>query len=126
MHKEMNTPKTKCEWLTDVKEAYQSACERFHAGSLPISSLTELFKVAAVLSSERRGITTPHLIQEMNEYVVKSVETDLSYGGSLSDYKFNFVISYIHAHTPAGIIEELHADRIMEYVNYNWNLFDVY
>jgi hypothetical protein len=42
--KEMKTPKTKREWQADVKEAYQSACERFHSGSLPISSLTELFK----------------------------------------------------------------------------------
>ena len=43
----------------------------------------------------------------------------------VSDYKFHFVISYIHAHTPAGLIDEFHADRIMEYVNDHWNLFDV-
>jgi len=124
-HSEMKTPETNPDWLADVKEAYDSACERFHSGSFPISSLTELFKTAAILSAERRGITAPQLIQKMNDYVVHDVETDLSNDGSLSDYKFHFVISYIHAHTPACIIDELHADRVMEYVNDHWNLFDV-
>jgi hypothetical protein len=125
MHTGMKILETKRDWLADVKEAYQCACERFHSGSLPISSLAELFKTAAVLSAERRGIAAPALVQQMNDYVVQHVETDLSNGGSLSDYKFHFVISYIHAHTPAGIIDELHADRVMEYVNDHWNLFDV-
>jgi len=81
--------------------------------------------MSAFVAAERRGIVDSDLIDEMNDYVVQQVEADILNGGQFSDYKFHFAISYIHAHTPAGIVEELMADQIMEYVNNEWDLFDV-
>ena len=120
----MITPKTNQDWLSEIRKAYFSACTDFRNGTSDISHLCDLFKTAAFIVAKRRGIVEPDLIQEMNDYVLRQVEIDLTNGGQLSDFRFHFVISYIHAHTPAGIIEELKADRIMEYVNSHWDLFD--
>ncbi len=121
----MNIPTNHQDWLIDVQEAYVAASKCFLKGASPISNRHELFKMAAIVAAERRGIVDSDLIEEMNVYVVQQVEADISNGGQFSDYKFHFVISYIHAHTPAGIVEELVADKIMEYVNNEWDLFDV-
>ena len=120
----MSTPKTNQDWLSDVKKAYLFACADARDRKSEFSHLPDLFRAAAYIAAKRRGISDPALIQTMNDYVVRQVENDLTNGGQLSDYKFHFVISYVHAHTPAGIIEELKADRIMEYVNDHWDLFD--
>ena len=120
----MTTPTTQHDWLEDVQEAYVSACKRHLEGTSAISNRHELFKTSASVAAERRGIVDPHLIQEMNDYVIRQVEIDLSNGGQLSDYKFHFAISYIHAHTPAGTIEEVEADGVMEYINSHWDLFN--
>jgi hypothetical protein len=121
----MNTPTTHQDWLADVQEAYISASQRFLKGTSAISSVHELFKLAAVIAAQRRGIEDSDLIERMQRHVVQQVETDIINGGQYADYKFHFVISYIHAHTPAGILEELTADEIMEYVNSEWDLFDI-
>lgn len=120
----MKTPETYREWLADVQDAFQSACQRSQSRPPPLSNLTELFNTAAPIAAERRHIVDPDQIQEMTEYVQEQVEADLKNGAELSDYMFHFVISYIHAHTPAGILTELEADKIMAYVNDHWNLFD--
>lgn len=119
----MKTPKTLIEWLADVKEAYASAESRFESGQLDIQSMTESFRCAAPIAASRRGIVDSVVIAEMAKYVVDQMEEDVRNGTELSEYKFNFVISYIHAHTPAGIINEMTADRVTEYVNDEWDLF---
>jgi len=118
------TPETLAEWLTDVQDAYQFACRQFYAGSFQISTITDLFKSAASVAAERRNISATEIIQEMTDYVQEQIESDLAHGAELADYKFNFVISYVHSHTPAGILDELEADAVMDYVNDRWDLFD--
>ena len=41
-------------------------------------------------------------------------------------YKFHFVSSYVFAHVHMGHLEELEADRLMDYINESWDLFDEY
>jgi len=110
------------DWLTDAQEAYAAARKCSLKGASPISHRNELFNMAASVAAERRGIEDSGVIDGMTDYVVQQVEADILNGGQFSDYKFHFVISYIHAHTPAGIVAKLVADKIMEYVNSEWDL----
>jgi len=89
-----------------------------------IPDITELFKVSALIAAERRGITSPELVQQMSDHVVRQIESDLKIGADPAEFKFHFVISYIHSHTSAHLIDEMNADRIMNYVNDHWDLFD--
>lgn len=120
----MKTPTTLPEWKSDVQDAYDNALRRFESGTLGLCSLTELFRSAAEIAAERRGIATEDQIERMTHHVVERVEHGIRLGDDLGEYKFNFVISYIHAHTPPEIINEFEADDIMEYVNTHWDLFN--
>ena len=120
MHEVIKTPETLSEWLGDVQDAYAMATQSLNSGD----HLTDLFKLAAPIVTARRGVSAQDTIEAMARHVVERVDSDLELGGSLSDYKFHFVYSYIHAHTQAGVIDEFQADDVMGYVNDHWDLFD--
>jgi|GEM_PF-3136577 len=121
----MKTPKTFPDWLSDVQDAYETALHWFETRTfVDVCSLPEVSRCAAQLAAVRRGIESEDQIESMIEYVVGRVEDDIRRDADLGDHKFHFVISYIHAHTPPEIIDELKADDVMMYVNDYWDLFD--
>ena len=112
-------------WLSDVQSAYEAAIKGYDNGRFGISDKTSLYTLAPEIAAKRRGIDSKKLIEEMREYILEQVESDVKGDAEeLLKYKFHFVIAYIHCHVPAGIIDEFEADKIMEYVNENWDLFD--
>ena len=121
----MKLPASNKEWLLEIQKAFKSAYQKYEGGSSDIHEKEDLYKMAPLLTAEYRNIEDDKLISEMCEETKKNVERDFSLGqDSRKHYRFHFVISYIHAHVPAGILTALEGDRIMDYINDNWNLFE--
>ena len=112
-------------WLSDTKDAYEEVKKRFSSKVLDISKKEEFYKIAPLIAAERRHIKDDSLVLEMMEFTSRNVEQDFSIDPkSKKLYQFQFVIAYVHSHAPAGIFTEMEGDRIMEYINGNWDLFE--
>lgn len=69
-------------------------------------------------------IEDEEIIDDMCEHTQENAVQDFSIDEvSISEFKFHFVIEYIHSHVPVGLVPEMEEDRIMEYVNDHWKLF---
>ena len=111
-------------WLLDVKSAYEEAIIEYNNGNLKITEKEELYKIAPLIAAQRNEIYDQEIINEMCEFTFVIVNHDISIDPkSRQQYKFNFVITYIQSHAPAGVITEMEGDQIMEYVNNHMELF---
>ena len=120
----MKSPETNIQWLSDVQEAYDTAKYQFENGILEIEVIEDLYKSAAQMAANNRGISDPEILNEMYSFSTEPVEHDITLNPAEREkYKFQFVIAYIHSHVPAGFITEKEGDRIMDYVNEKWDLF---
>jgi hypothetical protein len=121
----LKLPETNSQWLSDVQDAYENAIYSFENGLLGIEVIEELYKSAAQVAANNRGIGDPEILDEMYSFSTEPVEHDFSLNpAERAKYKFQFVIAYIHSHVPAGYFTEMEGDRIMDYVNEKWDLFD--
>ncbi|MCX4027220.1 hypothetical protein H0A36_08540 [Endozoicomonas sp. SM1973] len=81
--------------------------------------------MAPDLVIKEREITNDDIISEIKEFIEDAVKSDWDLDErSKSRYKFHFVWSYIYSHVAAELLDEMVADRIMEYVNDNMQLFN--
>lgn len=120
----MKSPETNSQWLSDVQGAYDTVKYQFENGILEIEVIEDLYKSAAQVAANNRGISDPEILNEMYSFSTEPVEHDISLNPAEREkYKFQFVIAYIHSHVPAGFITEMEGDRIMDYVNEKWDLF---
>ncbi len=120
----MKSPETNSQWLSDVQGAYDTAKYQFENGILEIEVIEDLYKSAAQMAANNRGISDPEILDDMSSFSTEPVEHDFSLNPAEREkYKFQFVIAYIHSHVPAGFITEMEGDRIMDYVNEKWDLF---
>ena len=120
----MKSPETNSQWLSDVQGAYDTAKYQFENGILEIEVIEDLYKSAAQMAATNRGISDPEILDEMSSFSTEPVEHDFSLNpAEREEYKFQFVIAYIHSHVPAGFITEMEGDRIMDYINEKWDLF---
>lgn len=120
----INIPKNNSEWLAEVKEAYEAALNEFERGELDILEKEALYIVAPLFAAKNRGIVDEEVIDEMCEHTQENAEQDFANDEeSISEFKFHFVIAYIHSHVSPGLLPEMEADRVMEYVNDQWQLF---
>jgi hypothetical protein len=119
----MKTPEALSEWLLDVQGAYDTATRLIGSDACTLQHLTELYKLAAPIAAANRGVDAQETIDTMTRHIVERVDSEIKHGESLSAFQFHFVYSYIHAHTPTGLIDEFKADEVMGYVNDHWNLF---
>jgi len=120
----MNIPKSNPEWLAEVKEAYEAALNEFERGELDVLEKEALYLVAPLFAAKNCEIEDEEIIDEMCEHTQENAEQDFSIDeDSTGEFKFHFVIAYIHSHVPVGLVSEMEADRIMEYVNDHWKLF---
>ena len=63
-------------------------------------------------------------IQEIEEYIDQMIDEDWSLdSNSKKRFKFHYAYSYIFSHVVAKKLDEMEADRIMDYVNEQINLF---
>jgi hypothetical protein len=120
----LKSPETNSQWLSDVQGAYDTVKYQFENGILEIEVIEDLYKSAAQVAANNRGISDPEILNEMYSFSTEPVEHDISLNPAEREkYKFQFVIAYIHSHVPAGFITEMEGDRIMDYVNEKWDLF---
>jgi len=120
----LKSPETNSQWLSDVQGAYDTAKYQFENGILGIEVIEDLYKSAAQMAANNRGISDPEILDEMSSFSTEPIEHDFSLNPAEREkYKFQFVIAYIHSHVPAGFITEMEGDRIMDYVNEKWDLF---
>ena len=120
----MKSPERNIQWLSDVQEAYDTAKYQFENGILEIEVIEDLYKSAAQMAANNRGISDPEILNDMYSFSTEPVEHDITLNpAEREEYKFQFVIAYIHSHVPAGFITEKEGDRIMDYVNEKWDLF---
>ncbi len=117
----MNLPKKNRKWLKEVKLAYSKA-ER-EAAREGIDKI-KMYRLAAKYVAKNRGISNTKTIESMIQWA----EDDVAYGervdpGSKLRFKFHFVSAYIHSHHVAELMDEMACDRVLEYVNDEWDLF---
>lgn len=120
----MRTPKRKRHWQADVISAFKRAINRLESGTGGLDDIQDVYKLSATVAAENRGVKDPTTIKRMAEYAEELVEEDHALAPeNKHQVLFHFVIAYIYAHVPAGILEEMEADRIMEYLNEALDLF---
>ena len=108
-------------WLKECQKAYDRAVERTLKED---RNIEDVFEYAASLAAESRKITDLRWIDEMRGFVEDMVQHDYSLDtGSRKSYKFHFVSGYIFSHVAAEILDEMEADKVLHYVNDNWDLF---
>jgi hypothetical protein len=118
----MNIPSKNRKWLKEIKRAYNDAEKLVVINKLPIQYI---YTYAAELVAKKRGILSPELVTEMRQATIAAVERDCDLDEeSHNHYKFHFVSGYIFAHVIPEYITAMEGDRIMEYVNSNWDLFN--
>ena len=117
----MNLPQRNRHWLKESLKALNAAEKRAIKEE---GEIEFLYKYAVEYIIKNRGITDSEIIEEMKEFIQAQIDQDWGCDPeSKKQYKFHFVSSYIYGHVPAELIEEMPADRIMEYVNESTNLF---
>lgn len=121
----LNSPTDFEFWLADAKSAYSEAKGKYDNNLLDISHKEGFYKVAPFIAAARKHIDSDEILQEMMECTTANAQQDFSVDAeSKSKYQFHFVIAYVHSHVPPGIFTEMEADRIMDYINDHWDLFE--
>lgn len=118
----MNLPKRNRHWLKECQKALSVAEKKAKTEYIDIHYL---YRITPDLVIKERKVTNSDTIAEIKEYIEDAVKSDWELDGrSKNNYKFHFVWSYIYSHDPADMVDEMDADRVMEYVNENMRLFD--
>lgn len=119
----MKKPKTHKEWAEESLDAFKKAYQEFEDGTLPIKDKFEIFRYAPILASIQRNINGTDRGMEMLS-VIEDIEKDFTVDDKAKrNYLFYFVLAYIQCHTYADLLEDMEADRIMDYINDNYELF---
>ena len=117
----MKIPLRKRHWLKEIEKAIDVG----HKIAFEEGRLAECFyQYAQPIMMENRGITNKKIESEIKEFIEDLVRHDWDADPeSRKQYIFHFVSSYLYAHVPSGYIDEMEADRIMEYINETMDLF---
>ena len=119
----MKRSKTYKDWAEESLGAYKEAYMQLQEGNSRAEDKYELFRHAPILASLNRNINGTDRGTEMLS-VIEDIERDFKVDDEAKErYLFNFVLAYIHSHTYADFLEEKEADRIMDYINDNYELF---
>ena len=120
----MNKPKTYKDWAEEALDAYKEAYRQLEEGKSPVNNKLEIFRHAPILASIKRNINGTDRGMEMLS-VIEDIKKDFDVDDEAKErYLFNFVFAYIHGHIYADLLEEIEADRIMDYINDNYQLFE--
>lgn len=117
----MNLPPRNRHWLKESLKALESAEKR---SKKEATDLELLYLYALEYIVKNRGIRDSETIEDIKEHIQSLVDQDCGVDpNSKRQYKFHFVSSYVHGHVAAGLIDEIPADNVLDYVNHNTNLF---
>ncbi|MDQ2076754.1 hypothetical protein [Marinimicrobium sp. ABcell2] len=117
----MKIPSRNRHWLKEVIKAYEAAEKTTSKSG---GDTLEMYKLAPSFVAKNRSITSEAIVQDM----LAEAEKDVAYEkkvdpDSENHYKFHFVSAYIRGHVVADLMSEFEADKIMDYINQEWQLF---
>ncbi len=122
----MKAPSDYSEWLDDVFDSFEECLSDFKDGKSTVTDLSDLYLLSPNVVAKNRGISDESLIVEMRNLVDENANNDFKIDpDSKKNYLFQYVIAYIHCHIPIGVLTEFEADRVMEYINDEEELFSV-
>jgi len=117
----MKLPEKNRKWLKEVKLAYSKAEKLAERDGL---HLNEIYRLAPKYVAKNRDIRSAEAIASMVAFAEADVADSKEIEpGSENNYLFHFVSAYIHGHHVIGLMAEMDCDRVLEYVNDEWNLF---
>ncbi|HEY5624271.1 MAG TPA: hypothetical protein VIV14_10970 [Gammaproteobacteria bacterium] len=120
----MRTLRRKRHWRADVIAAFARAMKHFESGESGLEDITGLYKLAAGIAADNRLIRDTRTRAQMAEFAEELVEHDHAIEpDNKYEVLFHFVSAYLYAHVPAGILKEMEADRVMDYLNDTLDLF---
>lgn len=120
----MNKPETYKEWAEESLSAFNDAYKQLQEGSSPVENKYEIFRHAPILASINRNINGTNRGIEMLS-VIKDIEHDFEIDNEAKGrYLFNFVYAYIQCHIYSELLEDMEVDRIINYINENYELFE--
>ena len=80
--------------------------------------------MAPEIVAETRGNMTDSMVIKMLASAKERVEDEERLDpGAIHSYKFHFVSAYLYSHVVAELLPEMDCDRIMDYINDEWDLF---
>jgi hypothetical protein len=119
----MNKPKTHKRWAEEAIGAFNEARKQLQEGYSPVANKYEIYRHAPILAAQNRDISGTDRGLEMLS-VINDIEHDFEVDAEAKGrYLCNFVLAYIHCHAYADFVEEIEADRIMDYIVDNYDLF---
>lgn len=117
----MKLPEKNRKWLKEIKLAYSKAEKEVAREKI---DQLHMYRLAALYVAKNRHISSSKIVENMIQWAVDDVEHGKRVDpGSEKNYKFHFVSAYIHGHHVAELMGEMECDRILEYVNEEWDLF---
>lgn len=118
----MKLPSRNRNWLREIQKAYSAAERQLSSRKLPIE---EVYMLAPELAARNRAISDKKLVHEMTYFIDIEVKRDWDKDPkSQGHYKFHFVSAYLYSHLVPKLISENECEKIMDYVNKNWELFE--
>ena len=117
----MKLPTRNRNWLKEVQLAYGKATRELARRNITIS---EIYTLAPEYVAKNRGIKDAKKIQDILDWIIANVaqEKELE-PDAKGTHRFHFVSAYIIGHQIAGLLDEMACDRIIDYINSEWDLF---
>jgi len=120
----MKKPNTNEKWAEEAFLSYKEALKQLEDGTSPVKNKLELFRHAPILAALNREISGTERGIDMLFNTVNSIENDFKVDDEAQEnYLFYFILAYIQSHTYADYLGDLEADKIMDYMNDNYQLF---
>lgn len=118
----MKLPNRNRNWLKEIQTAYTKAERDVVRDDVDVK---RIYVYAVKYAAKNRGIKDKGLISEIVKHAVDAVKLELQNDPDTeNNCRFNFVSTYIYSHYYADLLNEIECDKIMDYVNREWDLFE--
>ncbi|GAB1259350.1 hypothetical protein [Aurantivibrio plasticivorans] len=118
----MKLPNRNRNWLKEIKAAYIKAERDVQRDG---KDFIDLYIYAVKYAAKNRGIDDKDTIREIIRHSFDAIKIDIKNDPeSANHYVYHFVSTYIYSHYFADLVDEIECDKIMDYVNKEWDLFE--
>lgn len=119
-----NMPPTHRDWAEEALTAYELALGELHNGTAIVEDKINLFRVAPLMAAQNRGMDNVERTVDMLAVTTADIERDFEVDAEArTNCLFYFVFAYVHCHVHGDYLDEMEADRIMEFINDHYDLF---
>jgi hypothetical protein len=121
----MKIPINNNEWAVEALKAYELAFHDLVDGKSVASDKYNLFRAAPIIAAENRGISSANRKVSILADTVADIEHDLAIDPvAKNNYLFHFILAYIRSHVYGGYLKEMESDKILNYINDHYDLFE--